>query len=95
MSMNDIIRSMFAGYKEAKKENVDKEYSDLNWKMNCWIGETSTPLRDVSDLRELVDKATNNEQLNEVLDHLYRHDATRVSAYEKIERRIINKMWEE
>lgn len=95
MGMNDIIRAMFQGYKEAKESNVDKQYRDLNWKMDCWIGETSTPLLEVADLNDLVNNATNDDQLNEVLEHLYRHDATRVSAYEKIERRIINKMWEE
>jgi hypothetical protein len=93
--LNNMVRSMFDGYKEARETNVDKRFNDLNWSMDCWIGETSTPLADVSELNELVNLAENEDHYNAILDHMYRHDATRVAPYKKIEKKIINKMWEE
>lgn len=93
--LNGFVSSMFAGYKEAKKDNLDKEFDDLNWSMDCWIGTTNTGLYDVADLRELLNKAQTKEHYEAILEHMYRHDATRVGYYKNIENQIIDKMWEE
>ncbi|NYE07587.1 hypothetical protein F4694_004398 [Bacillus niacini] len=93
--LNNFVWSLFQGYKDAKKESeVDRSFEQLNWSMDCWIGETSTPLLEVSDLNELLNKAKHKDHLNQILDHLYRHDATRVAPYKNIEKKIIEKIWE-
>lgn len=86
---------MFDGYKDAKDSNLDKQFRDLNWKMDCWIGECTTPLLEVAEFKSMVEQAKTKEHYNELLDHLYRHDATRVDAYKKLEKKIINRMWDD
>ena len=99
MSFNDIVRSMFDGVAAHKhsKQGIKNEYArkfqNLNRTWDCWIGEASTPLLEVADLNDLLEHAQTPDDLNEILDHLYRHDATRVDPYKKIENKIIDRMW--
>jgi hypothetical protein len=92
--LNNFVWSLFQGYKDARKGNVDKEFQQLNWSMDCWIGECSAPLLEVAELNQLLDKAHSKEHYESMLDHLYRHDATRVKPYKNIEKKIIHRLWE-
>lgn len=93
--LNGIVRAMFDGYKEAKSDDLDAEFEKLNWSMDCWIGDATTGLYDVSELKALLARAKTKEHYEAILEHMYRHDATRVGYYKNIENQIINKMWEE
>lgn len=93
MGFNTFVWSIFQGYKEAKDHNLDRRYQDLNRTWDCWIGEATTALYDVADLTDLVEQAKTDAHYNAILDHLYRHDATRVDYYKDIERKIIERMW--
>jgi hypothetical protein len=93
--LNDFVWSLFQGYKEAKKESeLDKSFEQLNWSMDCWIGDCSTPLLEVAEINQLLDKAVTKGHYESILDHLYRHDATRVKPYQNIEKKIIHRLWE-
>jgi hypothetical protein len=83
MGFNDLVQSMFAGYKEYKDNRDPYDVLDKAWY-----------LYEVKDLRELTHKAKNDKQLNSVLDHLYKWDATRVDPYKAIEDKIIERMWD-
>jgi hypothetical protein len=83
MGFNDLVRSMFAGYKEVKDKR--DPYKELD---KAWY------LYEVKDLRTMADKAKTESQLNYVLDHLYKWDATRVDPYKEIENKIIDRMWD-
>jgi hypothetical protein len=91
---NSFVWAIFQGYKEAKDSNVDRKFKDLNRTWDCWIGEATTSLLEVSDLNRLLGEAKNKDHYNEILDHLYRHDATRVDPYKEIENKIIDRMWD-
>ena len=94
MGINDIVRSMFDGYKEARDSNTDRRFDQLN-KPNAWIKDSYMPLLEVDDLDELLKEAKTKEQYNAILDHMYRHDATRVKPYKQIENKIIKHFWED
>lgn len=84
MGFNDLLRSMFDGYREVK-QNRDP-YKELE---KAWY------LYEVKDLRDLTYKAKKDSQYNAILDHLYKWDATRVDYYSDIERNIIERMWDD
>jgi hypothetical protein len=84
MGFNNLIWSMFQGYKEVKDKRNPYEELDKAWY-----------LYEVKDLRNLVQSAKSDTQLNSVLDHLYKWDATRVDPYKDIETKVIHKMWPE
>jgi hypothetical protein len=94
-SINGTVQSIFDGIREARKDNYDRRFNDLNKTWNCWIGEASTPLLEVAELNDLLDHAKTKEHYDAILDHLYRHDATRVKPYKKIENKIIDQFWED
>jgi hypothetical protein len=83
MGFNDLVWSMFQGYK-AEKDKRDP-YKEL---------EKSWYLYEVKDLKDLTNKARKDEQYNTILDHLYKWDATRVDPYKEIENKIIEEMWD-
>jgi hypothetical protein len=83
VGLNDIVWSMFQGYKAVKDKRSPYEELDKAWY-----------LYEVKDLKQLVQGAKNDTQLNSVLDHLYKWDATRVDPYKDIENKIIDRMWE-
>lgn len=83
MGLNDLVRSMFDGYREVKDKRDKYDTLDKAWY-----------LYEVKDLKELTSKAKSDKQLNSVLDHLYKWDATRVDPYKEIENQIIDRMWE-
>jgi hypothetical protein len=93
--INNFVRSMFEGIKEARSNNYSRKFSDLNMVMDCWIGNASTRLLEVDELNDLFNHATTKEQHESILDHMYRFDATRVGYYKQIEKKIINQYWEE
>lgn len=93
---NGMIGSVFAGAKEARKDNYEKKFADLNKTWNHWpFGSSSTPLVGVDELTDLMNHAKTKEQYEAILDHMYRHDATRVKPYKKIEDNIIKHFWED
>jgi hypothetical protein len=92
LGFNSFVKAVFDGYREAKSYSHNP-FEDLNRTYDCWIGTAGTALYDVEDLNKLVDQAKTKEQYEAILEHLYRHDATRVDCYKKIEKKIINKMW--
>jgi hypothetical protein len=81
--LNGFVWSIFQGYKEVKDKR--DPYKEL---------EKSWYLYEVKDLKELANKAKHDSQLNTVLDHLYKWDATRVDPYKDIENKIIDRMWD-
>lgn len=83
MSFNNLVWSMFQGYKEVKEKR--DPYKELE---KAWY------LYEVKDLRKLIQGAKNDTQLNHVLDHLYKWDSTRVDPYKELENKIIDRMWE-
>ena len=82
MGFNDLVRSMFQGYKEAK--DARDPYTELE---KAWC------LYQVDELDLLTDKAKTKGQYNIILDHLYKWDSTRVDYYKEIENKIIDRMW--
>lgn len=94
MGFNDIVRSMFDGYKEARDSNIDRKFDQLN-KPNAWIKDSYIPLLEVAELNELLEQAKTEEHYNAILDHMYRFDATRVKPYKNIESKIIKHFWED
>jgi hypothetical protein len=82
MGFNDFVWSIFQGVKQAKEQDPYRQLEKSWW------------LYDVSELRELADKAKTKQQQEIVLDHLYKWDATRVDYYKNIENKIIDRMWE-
>jgi hypothetical protein len=89
MGFNDLVWSVFQGYKDYKEKNIDKKFQDLNRSWDCWIGEAHTRLYEVDELNQ----AETDDHYNAILDHLYRHDATRVDCFKEIENEIIKRMW--
>lgn len=85
---------MFEGAKDARNSNYDRKFDQLNWE-NPWVKNTGTPLMGVDDLQDLMKQAKTKEHYNAILDHMYRHDATRVKSYKKIEDNIIKHFWED
>jgi cell fate (sporulation/competence/biofilm development) regulator YlbF (YheA/YmcA/DUF963 family) len=81
--INDIVWSIFQGYKEAKSER--NPYEEL---------ERAGFLYDVADLRKLTNQAKTKEQHESILDHMYKYNATRVDYYSNIEKKIIHHYWE-
>ncbi|MDF2854240.1 MAG: hypothetical protein K0Q87_91 [Neobacillus sp.] len=81
--INDIVWSMFQGYKDVKNER--DPYKEL---------EKVGFLYDVADLRVLSNQAKTKEQHESILDHMYKFDATRVDYYSNIEKKIIQLYWE-
>jgi predicted TIM-barrel fold metal-dependent hydrolase len=89
MGMNDIIRAMFEGYKDVKHQN---RYRNRFEEMK-----TTNLLFDVDDVNDMINHAETKEEFNTILDHMYRFNATEEGPfgyYERLERKIINKMWE-
>lgn len=82
MGFNNLIQSMFAGYKEYKDSRDPYDVLEKAWY-----------LYEVKDLRDLTNKAKKDDQYNTILDHLYKWDATRVDPYKEIENKIIDRMW--
>lgn len=82
MGFNDLVRSVFDGYRAAKESRNPYKELDKSWY-----------LYEVKDLRELTEQAKKKDDLNSVLDHLYKWDATRVDPYKDIENKIIDRMW--
>lgn len=87
MGINDIVKSMFDGYKGAKTESYYPRRFQEMAKTNI--------LFDLDETADMLKHAEDKEQFDTILDHLYRFDATRVKGYEKIEKKIIHKYWEE
>ncbi|MBT2696328.1 hypothetical protein J7E79_02615 [Bacillus sp. ISL-40] len=83
MRFNDIVRSVFEGYKEAKDQRDPFGELEKAW---CLYG--------VDDLNGLLGFAKTKEQHELILDHMYQFDATRVGYYKNIETKIINHYWE-
>jgi hypothetical protein len=83
MGFNDLVWSMFQGYKSVKESRNPYEELDKAWY-----------LYEVKDLRKLIKDAKNDTQLNHVLDHLYKWDSTRVDPYKELENKIIDRMWD-
>lgn len=83
MSFNNLVWSMFQGYKAVKDNRNPYEELDKAWY-----------LYEVKDLRQLIQGAKNDTQLNYVLDHLYKWDSTRVDPYKELENKIIDRMWD-
>jgi hypothetical protein len=83
--LNNFVWSIFQGYKEAKESSRDP-FKEL---------EKSWYLYEIDDLEELRKQATNKEQHNLILDHMYKYDATQVDYFRQIEKKIINYYWEE
>jgi hypothetical protein len=83
MGFNDLVRSVFQGYKEVKESRDPYEVLDKAWY-----------LYQVDDLNHLTDGAKKKDQYNVILDHLYKWDATRVDYYKDIEHKIIDRMWD-
>ena len=82
MGFNDLVHSMFQGYK-AVKESRDP-YKELD---KAWY------LYPIDDLNNLTTHAKKDDQYNAILDHMYKWDATRVDYYKDIENKIIDRMW--
>jgi hypothetical protein len=83
VGFNDLVWSMFQGYKEVKDKR--DPYKELE---KAWY------LYEVKDLRDLTNKANKEEQYNVILDHLYKWDATTEDYYKAIENKIIDRMWD-
>ena len=84
MGFNDLVRSVFAGATEARKENYyPRKFREM---------ETSF-LFGVDELEDMLAHAKSKDQCNLILDHMYRFDATRVDYYKDIENKIIDRMW--
>lgn len=84
MGFNDLLWSVFQGYKEAKDQRDPFKVLENSWK-----------LYEIDDLNDLYKQAKSKEHHNLILDHMYHYDATRVGYYKTIERKIINYYWEE
>ena len=84
MGFNDLLRSVFQGAAEAKRENLyPRKFREM---------ETSS-LFGVDELTDMFQHAQDKDDYNLILDHLYRFDATRVDYYKDIENKIIDRMW--
>jgi hypothetical protein len=87
MGFNDLLRSIFQGVAEAKQESYyPRRFREL---------ETSR-LLEVDELEDMLQHARSKEQLDLILDHLYRFDACELGEfgyYKKIERKIIERLW--
>lgn len=82
--LTKFVQSMFDGYREAKKGDFTTQFAELEW----------TPLLFSSNyLDDMYDKAKTKEDYYTILDHMYRHDATEVESYRKIEQKIIDRYW--
>lgn len=84
LGFNSIVKAIFDGYQEAKKYNYNP-YNEL---------EKSHRLFEVAELNDLCDKAKTKKQHEQILDHMYRFDATRVDYFKQIEKKIIDRYWE-
>ena len=82
MGFNDLLRSVFQGYKEAKDSRDPYDVLDKAWY-----------LYQVDELDHLTLQANKKDQYDVILDHLYKWDATRVDYYKDIENKIIDRMW--
>lgn len=88
---NNLLKSIFDGYTEAKHSNK-KKYPEKNNGMFDWlVHENNSILFSVAELDQLQEEARTDYQLDCILEHLNRHDAWEVPAYKKIERKIIEK----
>ncbi|MCK6203913.1 hypothetical protein KZX50_00430 [Bacillus infantis] len=83
--LNSIVKSFFDGYHEAKKdEKRDWQYKELE----------QTPFLFSSNyLDEMYEGASDKQEYENILEHLYRHNATEIDSYAEIEQKIINKYW--
>lgn len=94
--LNGFVKALFDGYKAGKEKGYyRRQFRDLNKTYDCWIGTASTRLLEVDELEDLLEHAEDKEDYESILDHMYRFDATRVGYYKRIEKKIINEMWEE
>jgi hypothetical protein len=87
MGFNDVVRSIFQGVAEAKQETYyPRRFREM---------ETSR-LFEVDELEDMLQHAKNKDDLNAILDHMYRFDACELGEYgyyKKIERKIIERLW--
>jgi hypothetical protein len=87
VGFNDLVWAMFEGYKEAKKDTSHQRKME-EMKRTSYLFSSA-------ELNDLYKNAETDDDYNAILDHMYRHDATEVSSYRRIEKKIINHMWEE
>lgn len=86
MGLNDIVRSIFDGYREAKEDSFyPRKFKELEKGF----------LFGIDELDDMVDHAEDKEDYESILDHMYRFDATEVGYYKNIEKKIMDKFWEE
>jgi predicted TIM-barrel fold metal-dependent hydrolase len=89
LSLNDIVRSIFDGVREAKQDSLyPRKFMEL---------EKTNLLFDVDDLEDMLDHAEDKEDYESILDHMYRFDATdgELGYYKGIEKKIIDRYWED
>jgi hypothetical protein len=82
---NSILKSLFLGYAEAKKpKRLKQQFDELE----------RTPFLFSHDhLSGLYEEASEKEDYEAILDHLYKHDAIDVDSYASLESKIIDKYW--
>lgn len=77
-----FVQSLFAGYKEAKKDAYRQHLFDEL--------EYLPVLFSSNHLNNMYQMAKTKDEHNAILEHLYRYDATEVPSYKKIENKIID-----
>lgn len=90
MGMNDIIRAMFDGYKDAKHSNYHRRRFEEMKKTNL--------LFEVDDVNDMIEHAKGKEDYETILDHMYRFNACEEGTfgyYKSLEKKIINEFWED
>lgn len=84
-----FVKSLLEGYTTA-----NTPYADRRKKEDAFLELEKTPfLFSSSYLNEMCDDASNKNEYETILDHMYRHEATEIESYADIEERIINKYW--
>jgi hypothetical protein len=89
LPLNGFVRSLFDGYKAGKEKRYYPRRFEEMKKTNLLFG--------VDDLNDMLDHAEEKEDYETILDHMYRFNATdgQFGYYKRIEKKIINEMWEE
>lgn len=87
MGFNDMLRSIFQGVAEAKQETYyPRKFREMEM----------SRLFEVDELEDMLQHAKTKDDLNLILDHMYRFDACELGEYgyyKKIERKIIERLW--
>lgn len=84
-----FLRSIFQAYNDSdhgKEKKRARPFRELD----------GFPMLHSSNyLNSLISKAKTDDELDLILDHLYKFDTLDIDSYKKVEQKIIDKRWEE